>query len=90
MGSTKEDSQRAWATLASMSDIAVPLPCGREACPFGMAPTTSTTATMAMGDALAMVMIDAQKFDVAKYAMNHPAGAIGRALVMRVQGVSVF
>ena len=75
------------STLASMSDIAVPLPCGREACPFGMAPTTSTTATMAMGDALAMVMIDAQKFDVAKYAMNHPAGAIGRALVLRVTDV---
>ena len=75
------------STLAKMSDIAVPLPCGKEACPFGMAPTNSTTATMAMGDALAMVMIDAQKFDVAKYAMNHPAGAIGRALVLRATDI---
>jgi arabinose-5-phosphate isomerase len=78
---------RADSNLAKMSDIAIPLPCGKEACPFGMAPTTSTTATMAMGDALAMVMIDAQKFDVSKYAMNHPAGAIGRALVLRAADI---
>ncbi len=72
------------STLAELSDIHLEIPCGKEACPFGMAPTNSTTATMAMGDALAMVMIDALKFDVSSYAMNHPAGAIGRALVMKV------
>ena len=75
------------STLAQMSDIHIESPCGKEACPFGMAPTHSTTATMAMGDALAMVMIDAQKFPVEDYAMNHPAGAIGRALVMKVTDV---
>ena len=75
------------STLAEMSDIHIEIPCGKEACPFGMAPTNSTTATMAMGDALAMVMIDAQKFPVEDYAMNHPAGAIGRALVMKVTDV---
>lgn len=75
------------STLAKMSDIHIDIPCGREACPFGMAPTNSTTATMAMGDALAMVMIDAQKFPIENYAMNHPAGAIGRALVMKVTDV---
>ncbi len=75
------------STLANLSDIHVEIPCGREACPFGMAPTNSTTATMAMGDALAMVLIDAQKFPVEDYAMNHPAGAIGRALVMKVTDV---
>ena len=75
------------STLAKLSDIHLPIPCGKEACPFGMAPTNSTTATMAMGDALAMVMIDAQKFDISSYAMNHPAGAIGRALVMKVTDV---
>lgn len=75
------------STLAKMSDIHIAIPCGREACPFGMAPTNSTTATMAMGDALAMVMIDAQKFPIEDYAMNHPAGAIGRALVMKVTDV---
>ena len=68
------------SSLAKLSDIHVEIPCGKEACPFGMAPTNSTTATMAMGDALAMVMIDAQKFPIEDYAMNHPAGAIGRAL----------
>ena len=75
------------STLAKMSDVHIEIPCGREACPFGMAPTNSTTATMAMGDALAMVMIDAQKFPIEDYAMNHPAGAIGRALVMKVTDV---
>ena len=75
------------STLAQMSDIHIEIPCGKEACPFGMAPTNSTTATMAMGDALAMVMIDAQKFDVSSYAMNHPAGAIGRALVMKTSDI---
>ena len=75
------------STLASLSDIHIEIPCGKEACPFGMAPTNSTTATMAMGDALAMVLIDAQRFPVEDYAMNHPAGAIGRALVMKVTDV---
>ena len=75
------------STLAKLSDVHIAIPCGREACPFGMAPTNSTTATMAMGDALAMVMIDARKFDISSYAMNHPAGAIGRALVLKVTDV---
>jgi len=75
------------STLAKLSDLHLAIPCGKEACPFGMAPTNSTTATMAMGDALAMVMIDAQKFELSAYAMNHPAGAIGRALVMKVSDI---
>ena len=78
---------RPGSSLAAMSDIHVEIPCGKEACPFGMAPTNSTTATMAMGDAFAMVMLDALKFDVSSYAMNHPAGAIGRALVLKVTDV---
>lgn len=78
---------KADSSLARMSDIHLGIPCGREACPFGMAPTNSTTATMAMGDALAMVLIDAQKFAIEEYAMNHPAGAIGRALVMKVTDI---
>jgi len=78
---------RPGSSLAAMSDVHVEIPCGKEACPFGMAPTNSTTATMAMGDALAMVMLDALKFDIASYAMNHPAGAIGRALVLKAADV---
>ena len=77
----------AQSTLAKLSDVVVEIPCGREACPFGMAPTNSATATMAMGDALAMVMLDEQKFSIEEYAGNHPAGAIGRALVMKVTDV---
>ena len=68
------------SSLAEMSDIHLESP-------FGMAPTNSTTATMAMGDALAMVLIDAQKFPIEDYAMNHPAGAIGRALVMKAADI---
>lgn len=75
------------STLARLADLHVAIPCGKEACPFGMAPTNSVTATLAMGDALAMVMIDAQKFSLADYAANHPAGAIGRALVLKVTDI---
>ena len=75
------------SSLAKLSDIHLAIPCGREACPFGMAPTNSVTATLAMGDALAMVLIDARKFSIEDYAGNHPAGAIGRALVLRVSDI---
>ena len=75
------------STLAKLADIHLEIPCGKEACPFGMAPTNSVTATLAMGDALAMVMIDARKFSLAEYAGNHPAGAIGRALVLKVSDI---
>ena len=75
------------STLGRMADVALEIPCGPEACPFGMAPTTSATAMMAMGDALAMVMLDVAHFDKASYALNHPAGAIGSALVLRATDV---
>ena len=75
------------STLADLSDVHLHIPCGKEACPFGMAPTNSVTATLAMGDALAMVMIDARCFSIEDYAANHPAGAIGKALVMRASDI---
>ena len=75
------------SSLAHLADIVLEIPCGREACPFGMAPTNSATATMVMGDALAMTLLDARRFDMASYALNHPAGAIGRALVLKVSDV---
>ena len=78
---------RSDSSLARQSDIVLEIPCGPEACPFGMAPTTSATATMAMGDALAMTMLEARRFNKESYALNHPAGAIGRALVLRVSDV---
>ncbi len=75
------------STLARLSDVVLRVHIDKEACPFGMAPTTSTTATMAVGDALAMVLIDARDFRKEHYARLHPAGAIGRALVMRVKDI---
>ena len=78
---------RADSTLAGLADVVLEIPCGPEAGPVGMAPPNSTTAPMAMGDARAMVLIDARRFDKESYALNHPAGAIGRALVMRVSDV---
>lgn len=75
------------STLAKLSDVVLCVHIGKEACPFGMAPTTSTTATLAVGDALAMVLIEARHFDKESYAKLHPAGAIGRALVMRVRDI---
>jgi len=75
------------STLAGLCDLHLAVPCGKEACPFGMAPTNSVTATLAMGDALAMVLIDARRFSVEDYAANHPAGAIGRALVLKVSDI---
>jgi len=75
------------STLAGLSTTLIPVIINKEACPFGMAPTTSTTATLAVGDALAMVLIDARNFIKENYARLHPAGAIGRALVLRVHDI---
>ena len=75
------------SSLAGLADVVLEIPCGAEACPFGMAPTTSTTATMAMGDALAMALIGTRRFDRESYALNHPAGAIGRALILKVADI---
>lgn len=75
------------STLARLSDAVLCVCIGQEACPFGMAPTTSTTATLAVGDALAMVLIEARHFNKERYARLHPAGAIGRALVLRVRDI---
>jgi len=75
------------SSLAKLSDITLLIDAGHEACPFKLAPTTSTTATLAVGDALAMVLIDARGFTQEDYAKNHPAGAIGRALLLTVRDV---
>jgi arabinose-5-phosphate isomerase len=75
------------STLARWSDITVPLPVAREACPFNLAPTTSTTATLALGDALAIVLLERRGFDKEDYAKLHPAGAIGRSITLRVSDI---
>lgn len=73
--------------LASLSDIVVPVTVSREACPFNMAPTCSTTATLALGDALAIVLLEARGFKREDYAKLHPGGAIGRALLLKVADI---
>jgi arabinose-5-phosphate isomerase len=73
--------------LGQQSDLILPITVDREACPFGMAPTTSTTVTLALGDALAIVLLEARGFKKEDYAKLHPGGAIGRTLLLKVSDV---
>jgi len=73
--------------LGRQSDLILPIAVDKEACPFGMAPTTSTTVTLALGDALAIVMLEARGFKKEDYAKLHPGGAIGRTLLLKVSDV---
>lgn len=75
------------SSLARHSDAIVRVTVPREACPFNMAPTCSTTATMAMGDAMAMVLLQERGFMKEDYAKLHPGGAIGRALLLRIRDI---
>ena len=75
------------SALAQLCDLVVPVRVEREACPFNMAPTASTTATLAVGDALAMVLLQARGFQKEDYAKLHPGGAIGRTLLLRVEDI---
>lgn len=72
------------SSLAKQSDVVVLATIDQEACPFNMAPTVSTTATLAVGDALAMVLLDRREFSEDDYAKLHPGGAIGRTLSLCV------
>jgi arabinose-5-phosphate isomerase len=73
--------------LGAQSDLVLPITVDKEACPFGMAPTTSTTVTLALGDALAIVLLEARGFKKEDYAKLHPGGAIGRTLLLKVSDV---
>lgn len=70
--------------LGSWSQLVVPMPVPGEACPFNLAPTTSTTALLALGDALAIVLMEARGFSKEDYGKLHPAGAIGRTITMTI------
>jgi arabinose-5-phosphate isomerase len=72
------------SSLARHSDVALNVKVPKEACPFNLAPTSSTTATMVMGDALAMAVLQARGFKQKDYARLHPSGAIGRAMLLKV------
>jgi arabinose-5-phosphate isomerase len=72
------------SALASHSDIILNVRVPKEACPFNLAPTASTTASLVMGDALAMAVLQARGFKQSDFARHHPSGAIGRALLLRI------
>ena len=70
--------------LARHADVVLDTGVAREACPLNLAPTASTTAQMAMGDALAVALLDARGFKAEDFARSHPGGALGRRLLTRV------
>ncbi len=72
------------STLAKMSDIIIDVSIPKEACPMGLAPTTSTTAMMAMGDALAVVLINKHHFKASDFKKFHPGGHLGQQLSGRI------
>ncbi|KKO46424.1 D-arabinose 5-phosphate isomerase [Arsukibacterium ikkense] len=75
------------STLAKLSDVHLCVRVEQEACPLGLAPTASTTATLAMGDALAVALLDARGFTANDFALSHPGGSLGRKLLLRLSDV---
>jgi arabinose-5-phosphate isomerase len=75
------------STLATNSDIVLNIGNVKEACPLGLAPTTSTTVTLALGDALSIALLEARKFQPEDFALYHPAGSLGRKLLLTVGNV---
>ncbi len=77
------------SVLARQADIALDAAVEAEACPFDLAPTTSTTVQLALGDALAVALLEAKGFKAEDFARFHPGGALGRRLLLRVRDVMV-
>jgi len=77
----------AGSSLGKMSDLVVEMPVPKEACPFNLAPTTTTTALLVLGDALAMVLLDEHGFTKNDYGRLHPGGAIGRMVTLRAEDI---
>jgi arabinose-5-phosphate isomerase len=77
------------STLARISDIVIDVGVSKEACPFGLTPTSSTTAALAMGDALAIALIGRRKFRENDFYKFHPGGTLGMRLMARVRDVMV-
>lgn len=80
-------SGRRESQLGQSSDYFVDIGVEREACPLGLAPTASTTATLAMGDALAIALMSVRNFTSTDFALYHPGGALGRKLLLKVANV---
>ena len=78
---------RTTSSLGAAADVCLDVSVEREACPHNLAPTASTTATLAMGDALAVAVLKARDFSADDFARSHPAGALGRRLLVYVRDV---
>jgi len=79
--------QNTKSTLAMKSDLVLTIGKVTEACPLGLAPTTSTTVTLALGDALAVALLKARDFKPEDFAVYHPSGSLGRKLLLTVKDV---
>ncbi|PHS73760.1 MAG: D-arabinose 5-phosphate isomerase [Cycloclasticus sp.] len=75
------------STLATMSDAPLDASTDKEACPLGLAPTSSTTAALVMGDALAIALLEARGFTEEDFALSHPGGSLGRRLLLHVNDI---
>ncbi|MBU1553271.1 MAG: KpsF/GutQ family sugar-phosphate isomerase [Gammaproteobacteria bacterium] len=75
------------STLAKLADAHLCVKVEQEACPLGLAPTASTTATLAMGDAVAVALLEARGFSAEDFALSHPGGSLGRKLLLRLDDV---
>jgi arabinose-5-phosphate isomerase len=78
---------RPQSTLAREADVHLDVSIPAEACPLDLAPTTSTTAALALGDALAVALLEARGFTADDFARSHPAGALGRRLLLHITDV---
>lgn len=77
------------STLARQADVNLDVGVEQEACPLNLAPTSSTTAALAMGDALAVALLEARGFTAEQFALSHPGGSLGRRLLLMVEDVMV-
>ena len=75
------------STLANVATVNIDVSVEKEACPLGLAPTASTTATLAMGDAIAIALLEARGFDEKDFALSHPGGTLGRRLLIHVSDI---
>ncbi|MCI0749035.1 MAG: KpsF/GutQ family sugar-phosphate isomerase [Nevskiales bacterium] len=73
------------STLAKAADVHLDVSVAQEACPLNLAPTASTTATLAMGDALAVALLEARGFSEEDFALAHPGGTLGKRLLLRIR-----
>jgi len=75
------------STLAKLSNTHICIHVSQEACPLGLAPTSSTTATLVMGDAIAVALLNARGFTADDFALSHPGGSLGKRLLLRLKDI---